>query len=75
MDTLTINRSDLEHVFRNLKTVKNIKDAYEGDPDRITYEKYLSEFVGIYCAIVTLGLVTEWDEWQLNYDLEAMKGA
>lgn len=68
-DILTINikREDLEDVFKNLKAIKTIRDSYEEEGNIILYERYLSEFVGIYCTLISLNLVNEWDMWQINH--------
>lgn len=62
-----IKGSDLEKVFESLKLVKINMYLFENE-DKILYEKYLSEFVGIYCAIFQLGLEDEWQKWQMEYD-------
>ena len=68
MEEITIKRENLEEVFSNLKVIKSLMNLYREDEDKLHYEKYLSEFVGIYCAICTLGLEEEWQKWQIEYD-------
>ena len=67
MIQITIDEKKLEEVFSHLKTVKNLRDMYEGK-DEISYEKYLSEFVGIYGTLVLLDLENRWQKWQIEYD-------
>ena len=68
MEEITIRRENLEDVFSNLKVIKSLMNLYREDEDKLHYEKYLSEFVGIYCAICTLELEEEWQKWQIEYD-------
>ena len=63
---ITIDEKNLEQVFSNLKTVKKLRDTYEGK-DEISYEKYLSEFVGIYGTLVFLDLENRWQKWQIEH--------
>lgn len=73
MEEITIKCKNLEDIFSNLKVVKSLVGLYRRRDDELHYEKYLSEFVGIYCAICTLGLEEEWQKWQIEY--EKTKGA
>lgn len=66
MIQITIDEKNLEQVFSHLKTVKKLRDTYEGK-DEISYEKYLSEFVGIYGTLVFLDLENRWQEWQIKH--------
>ena len=66
MIQITIDEKNLEQVFSHLKTVKKLRDTYE-DKDEISYEKYLSEFVGIYGTLVFLDLENRWQEWQIKH--------
>ena len=66
MIQITIDEKNLEKVFSNLKTVKELRDTYEGE-DEIFYEKYLSEFVGIYGTLVFLDLEDRWQKWQIEH--------
>lgn len=66
MIQITIDEKNLEQVFSNLKTVKKLRDIYEGK-DEISYEKYLSEFVGIYGTLVFLDLEERWQKWQIEH--------
>ena len=68
MEEITIKRENLKDVFSNLKVVKSLMNLYREDEDKLSYEKYLSEFVGIYCVICTLELEEEWQKWQIEYD-------
>lgn len=56
MIQITIDEENLEKIFSNLKTVKDLRDMYYKNKDEISYEKYLSEFVGIYGTLVFLDL-------------------
>ena len=64
----TIKGSDLEKVFESLKLVKINTYLFEKNEDKTLYEKFLSEFVSLYCAIIQLGLEDEWQKWQMEYD-------
>lgn len=66
MNQITIDEKKLEEVFSHLKTVKKLRDIYEGK-DEIFYEKYLSEFIGIYGTLVTLDLEYRWQKWQIEH--------
>ena len=68
MEEIIIKRENLEEVFSNLKVIKSLMNLYREDEDKLHYEKYLSEFVGIYCAICALELEEEWQKWQMEYD-------
>ena len=52
--------------FFSSKTVKKLRDIYEGK-DETSYEKYLSEFVGIYGTLVFLDLENRWQKWQIEH--------
>ena len=61
MEEITIKHENLEDVFSNLKVIKSLMNLYRENEDKLHYEKYLSEFVGIYCAIsATLLLIQEY---------------
>lgn len=66
MIQITIDEKNLEQVFSHLKTVKNLRDIYEGR-DIIFYDKYLSEFIGIYETLVLLDLENRWQKWQIEH--------
>ena len=66
MIQITIDEKNLEQAFSHLKTVKELRDIYK-DRDEISYEKYLSEFVGIYGTLTYLGLEEEWQKWQIEH--------
>ena len=66
MIQITIDEKNLEQAFSHLKTVKKLRDIYEGK-DEISYEKYLSEFVGIYGTLVYLNLEDRWQKWQIEH--------
>lgn len=67
MIQITIDEEDLEKIFSNLKTVKDLRDMYYKNKDEISYEKYLSEFVGIYGTLVYLNLEDRWQKWQIEH--------
>lgn len=67
MIQITIDEEDLEKIFSNLKTVKDLRDMYYKNKDEISYEKYLSEFVGIYGTLVYLNLEDRWQKWQMQH--------
>lgn len=66
MKTIQIQESQLEEVFSSLKTTKELCDIYE-NRNEVLYEKYLAEFVGIFCTLNTLGLDEEWYKWQVKH--------
>lgn len=66
MIQITIDEKNLEQVFSHLKTVKKLRDIYESK-DEISYEKYLSEFVGVYGTLVFLDLEDRWQKWQIEH--------
>ena len=66
MIQITIDEKNLEQVFSNLKTIKKLRDIYKGR-NEISYEKYLSEFVGIYGTLVFLDLENRWQKWQIEH--------
>lgn len=66
MIQITIDEKNLELVFSHLKTVKKLRDIYE-NKDEVAYEKYLSEFVGVYGTLVFLDLEGRWQEWQIKH--------
>jgi hypothetical protein len=47
--------------------VKDLRDMYYKNKDEISYEKYLSEFVGIYGTLVYLNLEDRWQKWQIEH--------
>lgn len=53
--------------MKEVKNGRNNNHMYEGK-DEISYEKYLSEFVGIYGTLVLLDLENRWQKWQIEYD-------
>ena len=63
---ITIEDENLEMIFSNLKVIKQLRDIYKKNGDELQYEKYLSEFCGIYETLVLLGLEEEWQEWQVK---------
>lgn len=67
MIQITIDEENLEKIFSNLKTVKDLRDMYYKNKDEISYEKYLSEFVGIYGTLVYLNLEDRWQKWQMQH--------
>ena len=67
MIQITIDEKNLEKIFSNLKTVKDLRDIYYKNKDEISYEKYLSEFVGIYGTLVYLNLEDRWQKWQMQH--------
>ena len=67
MIQITIDEENLEKIFSNLKTVKDLRDMYYKNKDEIFYEKYLSEFVGIYGTLVFLDLENRWQKWQIEH--------
>jgi len=67
MIQITIDEENLEKIFSNLKTVKDLRDMYYKNKDEISYEKYLSEFVGIYGTLVYLNLEDRWQKWQIEH--------
>lgn len=67
MIQITIDEENLEKIFSNLKTVKDLRDIYYKNKDEISYEKYLSEFVGIYGTLVYLNLEDRWQKWQMQH--------
>lgn len=69
MKTIQIKESQLEEVFSSLKTTKNSCKKYE-NIDKVLYERYLSEFVGVYLTLFTLGLGDEWHKWQIEHEDE-----
>ena len=64
---ITIEDENLEKIFSNLKVIKQLRDMYEKNGDELQYEKYLSEFCGIYGVINLLGLEEEWQQWQIKH--------
>lgn len=66
MKTIQIKESQLEDIFSSLKTTKNLYKIYE-NIDKVLYKRYLSEFVGVYLTLVTLGLDDEWHKWQIEH--------
>lgn len=66
MIQIAIDEKNLEQAFSHLKTVKELRDIYK-DRDEISYEKYLSEFVGIYGTLIYVGLEEEWQKWQIEH--------
>lgn len=66
MIQITIDEKNLEQAFSHLKTVKKLRDIYENE-DEIAYEKYLSEFIGIYGTLVYLDLENRWQKWQIEH--------
>ena len=66
MKTIRIKESQLEDIFSNLKITKSLYEIYE-NKDKVLYERYLSEFVGVYLTLVTLGLDDEWYKWQFEH--------
>lgn len=69
MKTIQIKESQLEEIFSSLKTTKSLCEIYE-NKDKILYERYLSEFVGVYLTLFTLGLGDEWSKWQIEHEDE-----
>lgn len=69
MIQITIDEKDLEAVFFNLKNIKKLRNSYEGE-NEFYYEKYLSEFIGIYTTLVYLGLEERWQIWQIKHQDE-----
>lgn len=69
MKTIQIKESQLEEIFSSLKTTKNLCEIYE-NIDKVLYERYLSEFVGVYLTLFTLGLGDEWHKWQIEHEDE-----
>ena len=67
MIQIIIDEENLEKIFSNLKTVKDLRDMYYKNKDEIFYEKYLSEFVGIYGTLVYLNLEDRWQKWQMQH--------
>lgn len=67
MIQITIDEENLGKIFSNLKTVKDLRDMYYKNKDEISYEKYLSEFVGIYGTLVYLNLEGRWQKWQVEH--------
>ena len=67
MIQIIIDEENLEKIFSNLKTVKDLRDMYYKNKDEIFYEKYLSEFVGIYGTLVYLNLEGRWQKWQVEH--------
>lgn len=67
MIQIIIDEENLEKIFSNLKTVKDLRDMYYKNKDEIFYEKYLSEFVGIYGTLVYLNLEDRWQKWQIEH--------
>lgn len=65
-EEIKINSSNLELIFENLKIIKENRDWCERNGDDM-YEKYLSEFVGIYTTITLLGLENRWQKWQIEH--------
>ena len=68
MKTIQIKESQLEDIFSNLKTTKNLYEIYE-NMDKVLYERYLSKFVGVYLTLVKLGLDDEWYKWQFEHGM------
>ena len=66
MKTIQIKESQLEDILSSLKTTKNLYKIYE-NIDKVLYKRYLSEFVGVYLTLVTLGLDDEWHKWQIEH--------
>ena len=64
---ITIEDENLEMIFSNLKVIKQLRDIYKKNGDELQYEKYLSEFCGIYGVIVLLGLEEEWQQYQIKH--------
>ena len=67
MIQIIIDEENLEKIFSNLKTVKDLRDMYYKNKDEIFYEKYLSEFVGIYGTLVYLNLESRKKKWQVEH--------
>ena len=64
---ITIEDENLEMIFSNLKVIKQLRDMYKKNGDELQYEKYLSEFCGIYGILVLLGLEEKWQQWQVKH--------
>lgn len=69
MKTIQIKESQLEEIFSSLKTTKSLCEIYE-NKDEVLYERYLSEFVGVYLTLFALGLGDEWHKWQIEHEDE-----
>lgn len=69
MKTIQIKESQLEEIFSSLKTIKSLCEIYE-NKDKVLYERYLSEFVGVYLTLFAFGLDDEWHKWQIEHEDE-----
>lgn len=63
---ITINSAQLEEVFSHFRVIIYNRDWAAKENDQETYQKYLSEFCGIFTVLVKLGLYDEWIRWNAH---------
>lgn len=79
-NTYTFKREQVEEVFRDLETIHNLYESYKEEGNETQARDYFKEWIGVYCALISLGLTDTYCKWQreqreMKHEavLEAMK--